>query len=900
MSARHDSRAAVGASARRYRGALASTAAALVLAVVATPAQAAFSDYGFASASAAESSSQAGAHPDVSLTFELKTDPASETDPTGLKEPYARTKDLSVELPPGLIGNPNSVPQCTTQQFVTFTLGGEGCPQDSQIGVTFLHIYQFNGPLTEPIFNMEAPSNDTVARLGFYAGTIPYFITAHVRSGSDYGLTATLQGLPAGELVVGATTQIWGVPAAHSHDKLRLTPHEAFPEFKSESPPRPSGLTPAPFMTNPTSCGVPLGIVFKADSFQIPGQLASIGAGFPETTGCGKLGFEPSLSVTPTSREAAGPTGLDANLTIPQNEAVNGLATSQLRGANVTLPRGMTIASGAADGLQACSDREVRLGEDIAAACPEASKIGTAEFDVPPLSRRLHGALYQRTPVPGRLFRIWLVSDELGVHVKIAGDIHVDPATGQIESVFVDTPQVPARELKLHFKSGSHGVLANPPACGAYRTHFEFAPWSGNPLVSGDTPMTIDEHCASGGFSPRLNAGTTSPSAGSFSPFALNLTRADGEQNVSGIDVSPPPGLLAKLAGVPVCPAARAETGACDSASQIGTTTVAAGPGPSPLWIPQPGKAPTAVYLAGPYKGAPYSLAVKVPAQAGPFDLGTVVTRAGIYVDPVTARVTVKSDPLPQILEGVPIYYRTIHVDVDRRSFTLNPTSCDPMSVDSRVTSQAGATADPSARFQAGNCASLPFKPKLSLSLAGGTRRSAHPRLRAVLKAGKGEANIGRVSVALPHSEFLAQEHIRTICTRVQFTAGACPAGSVYGHATASTPLLDQSLSGPVYLRSSSNPLPDLVVALHGPIDIDLAGRIDSINGGIRSTFAAVPDAPVTKFVLEMKGGKKGLLVNSRNLCRSANRAVVKMDGQNGKAHDFRPALRSGCGKKNN
>jgi hypothetical protein len=884
---------------RHTRASLASIAAVLALAMAAAPAaQAAFSDYGFASASASESSSQAGAHPDVSLAFELKTDPASETDPTGLKEPYARTKDLTVELPPGLIGNPNSVPQCTTPQFVTFTLGGQGCPQDSQVGVTFLHIYHFNGTLTEPIFNMETPSNDTVARLGFYAGTIPYFITAHVRSGSDYGLTATLQGLPAGEMVVGATTQLWGVPAAHSHDNLRLTPHEAFPEFKSESPPRASGLAPSPFMTNPTSCGTPLGIVFRADSFQIPGQFASIGTGFPETTGCGKLGFEPSLSVTPTSREAASPTGLDANLTIPQNETVTGLATSQLRGANVTLPEGMTIASGAADGLQACSDQEVRLGEDVAAACPDASKIGTAEFDVPPLSRRLHGALYQRTPVPGHLFRIWLVTDELGVHVKIAGEIHVDPATGQIESVFVDTPQVPVRELKLHFKAGSHGVLANPPACGAYRTHFEFAPWSGNPSVSGDTPMTIDEHCATGGFSPRLNAGTTSPSAGSFSPFALNLTRADGEQNVSGIEVSPPPGLLAKLAGVPVCPAARAETGACDSASQVGTTTVAAGPGPAPLWIPQPGKAPTAVYLAGPYKGAPYSLAVKVPAQAGPFDLGTVVTRAGIYVDSVTARVTVKSDPLPQILEGVPIYYRTIHVDVDRRDFTLNPTSCAPMSVDARVTSPAGASADPSARFQVGSCASLPFKPKLSLTLAGGTRRSAHPRLRAVLKAGKGEANIGRVSVALPHSEFLAQEHIRTICTRVQFAADACPAGSVYGHAKAVTPLLDQPLSGPVYLRSSSNPLPDLVVALQGPIDIDLAGRIDSINGGLRSTFAAVPDAPLTKFVLNMAGGKKGLLVNSRNLCGSPNRAVVKMDGQNGKVHDFRPVLRSGCGKK--
>jgi len=888
------------------RALLVGIASVLALAIAAAPAHAAFSDYGFASASASESSSQAGAHPDVSLTFELKTDPASETDPTGLKEPYARTKDLTVELPPGLIGNPNSIPKCSTAQFVTFTLGGPGCPQDSQVGVTFLHIYHLNGTLTEPIFNMETPSNDTVARLGFYAATLPYFITAHVRSGSDYGLTATLQGLPAGEQVVGATTQLWGVPAAHSHDNLRLTPREAFPEFKSESPPRESGLTPTPFMTNPTSCGTPLGVVFRADSFQIPGQFASIPAGFPETTGCGKLGFEPSLAVTPTSREAAGPTGLDATLTIPQNESVTGLATSQLRNATVTLPEGMTIASGAADGLQACSDQEVHLGEDVAAACPEASKIGTAEFDVPQLSRRLHGALYQRTPVPKHLFRIWLVTDELGVHVKIAGEIHVDPVTGQIESVFVDTPQVPLRELRLHFKSGSHGVLANPPACGVYRTHFEFAPWSGNPPVVRDTPMTIDERCQTGGFSPRLSAGATSPSAGSFSPFVLTLTRADGEQNVSGLEVSPPPGLLAKLAGVPVCPAAEAATGSCDSASQVGTTTVAAGPGPTPLWIPQPGKAPTAVYLAGPYKGAPYSLVVKVPAQAGPFDLGTVVTQAGIYVDPATARVTVKSDPLPQILEGVPIYYRTIHVDIDRRDFTLNPTSCDPMSVNARVTGVGGATADPSSRFQVGNCAGLAYSPKLKLSLKGSTKRSGNPAVKATLTQPANQANTADATVTLPSSEFIDQSHINNPCTRVQFNENACPASSILGTARAITPLLDQPLEGPVYFRSNGGEreLPDIVADLHGPIHITLVGFIDSVQkkgteiSRVRTRFQNVPDAPVTKFVISLYGGKKGLIENHVNLCQGKHRAKLVFKAQNGKVLNQNPVIGTGCKKK--
>jgi hypothetical protein len=865
--------------------------------LAAAPAHAAFSDYGFAAATASTSTSQAGAHPDMTLAFELKTDPATPTDPTGLKEPYARTKDLTIELPPGLIGNPNAIPRCTTQQFVTFTLGGEGCPQDTQVGVTFLSIYGFFGRLTEPIFNMAPPSNDTVARLGFYAGTLPYFISIRVRSGSDYGLTATLEGLPASELVVGATTQIWGVPADDSHDTLRLTPREAFPEFKSESPPRPSGLTPAPFLSNPTRCGVPLGVTLSADSFQLPGQFATIGAGFPGTTGCGKLDFDPEFAATPSSREAAGPTGLDATLTIPQNETVNGLATSQLRGATVTLPEGMTIASGAADGLQACSAEQVRLGLDVAASCPQAAKIGTAEFDVPALSRRVHGALYQRTPEPGNLFRIWLVMDELGVHVKIPGQIDVDRRSGQITSVFVDTPQVPVRELKLHFKSGPRGVLANPAACGGYATRFAFAPWSGTAPVSGEAPMRIDERCATGGFSPALRAGTVSPSAGEFSPFVLEVTRGDGEQNIVGVELSLPPGLLAKLAGVPLCSSAAAASGSCPTASQVGRVSVATGPGTSPLWIPQPGKAPTAVYLAGPYKGEPYSLVVRVPAQAGPFDLGTVVTRVALAVDPVTTQVTAVSDPLPQILEGVPVTYRTVQVDVDRRSFTLNPTSCDPMRVRSRLAGAAGTLATPSSRFQAANCAGLGFKPPLSLRLRGGTKRGQYPQLRAVLRPRRGDANLARASVALPHSEFLAQEHIRTICTRVQFAADNCPKASIYGHARAVSPLLDQPLAGPVYLRSSSNPLPDLVVALRGSIDVDLAGRIDSIEGGIRTTFPSVPDAPVTKFVLNMKDGAKSLLVNSRNLCSGVDRATVKMDGQNGQTHDFRSPLRRRCGR---
>jgi hypothetical protein len=875
----------------------------LCVAMLALPATApaAYSDYGLASVGASLSTTQAGAHPDFTTSFELKTDPATPADSNGLHGPYARTRDITVSLPPGLIGNPNAVGQCTTLQLTTAFDEG-GCPLDSQVGIAVIHLYNVHA-LVEPVYNMEAPGGDSVARLGFLATTLPNYIDVQVRSEGDYGLTATLESVPANEKLVSATTTLWAVPAAHSHDTERLTPREAFLEVKSESPPREFGLAPAPFMTNPTSCGEPTQVAFATDSYQIPGQLSEASAPLPEITGCGLVAFDPSLSVMPTNSETAAPTGLDAQLDVPQDETVGGRATSELRYATVTLPAGMAIAPGAADGLEACSAEQVRLETRLSAACPDASKIGSAEFDVPQLSRVLHGDIYQRTPRQGDLFGIWLVTDELGVHVKIPGEIHADPNTGQLTTVFHGTaqakgnPQVPLRQLKLHFKGGPRGVLSTPSSCGTYQTHYEFTPWSGGSPVGGDAPMSIDRGCGAGGFSPRLSAGTIDASAGAFSPLITGLTRESGEENVLGLDVTLPAGLLAKLAGVPLCEGVSVQSGNCPSGSKIGATAVAVGPGPSPLWIPQPDKEPTGVYLSGPYEGAPYSLVVKTPAQAGPFDLGTVITRAAIQIDPETARVTVESDPLPQILEGVPVRYRSIQVAVDRPDFALNPTSCAAKEVVAEVFSEKGATAHPTSHFQVGGCSDLGFGPRLDLRLSGKTNRGAHPRLRAVLNMPAHGANIARVRVALPHSEFLDQAHIKTICTRVQFAQDVCPAGSVYGHARAFTPLLDQPLEGPVYLRSSSHELPDLVADLRGQIHVVLDGRIDSVNGGIRTTFEQVPDAPTSKFILTMKGGKKGLLVNSTNLCRQANFATAHFTGQNSKVQDFQPSLRSDCGQ---
>jgi len=859
-------------------------------------------EYGFKPGSVAvsESSQLAGAHPDLTVDFEMNSEESG--------EPVAATGEFRIAMPPGLTGNPNAVPSCSMLQLLSTDVeapGNEGsCPQDSQVGVTEVILFNSEGgiqSLIEPIFNMEPPGGGGVAaRLGFYAKFFPTLVNIRVRSESDYGLTASLEGVGSLIPLLSATTTIWGVPADEAHDSLRITPFEALhcggtPCTAPGEEPRKSGLVPAPFLSNPTQCGVPQRFDFTAVSYADPSLTASHTVQLPGVTGCEKLAFTPSFTATPTSPQADSPTGLDVDLSLPQDETAKGRSSAQLRDAKVVLPRGMTIAAGAADGLAACTAEQAGYRSTGPANCPDAAKIGSAEIDIPALAHPILGAVYQRTPEPGHLFRIWLVADELGIHVALPGEIELDPQTGQITSLFLETPRAPVRDFELHFKSGARAPLATPSPCGIYQTHYEFSPWSGTAPASGDAPMVIDGACDTGHFRPTLSAGSTDPAAGSYSPFVTALTRRAGEQNIADLAVTLPRGVTAKPAGVTHCEGSAADAGDCPVGSRIGTIKVASGPGSNPLWIPQPGKSPTAVYLSGPYRGSPYGLVFKVPAQAGPFDLGTVVVRAGIDVDPDSAQVTVRSSPLPQFLEGVPVSYRMVYVDIDRRRFALNPTNCSQKQTEAHLVSVHGATATASAPYRVLGCGELGFKPKLALRLKGSVRRGGNPALTATLTARPGDANIARAQVALPRSEFLDQSHIQTICTRVQFAADACPAASVYGRAKAWTPLLDRPLAGPVYLRSSSHTLPDLVADLRGQIEVVVDGRIDSIKGGIRSTFEAVPDAPVRKFVLAMRGGKRSLLENSTDLCAGTHQANAAFTGQNGKRINLHPSLRVSC-----
>jgi hypothetical protein len=860
-----------------------------------------FDRYKLEEVSASLSSTQAGAHADFTTVIRLSSDVNG--------APFARTRDLDVHLPPGMIGNPQGIPRCTVAQLGNSPSESE-CPIDSQVGISEITTSEpVTGTFTEPVYNMAPPAGngDIVARFGFYSVLYPTFINVRIDP-VDYSLVASVEGAPSASGLVEATTVLWGVPAASSHDALRLTPQEA---ANSQTPKggRKAGLPPSPFLSNPTDCSLTREITVVATSYQLPDEPSEMSAPFPQITGCGKLAFAPTFTAVPSNPEAAAPTGFEAVLSIPQDEAPQDNATSALKSALVTLPQGLTINPSAGDGLAACSADQVGFERSEPSHCPDAAKIGAVELDVPALERTLHGAVYQRTPEPGRLFGFWVVTDEQGVHLKLPAEIQANPLTGQLTTVFAGisslggNPQVSFEQLRLHVFGGPRAPLATPGSCGTYQTRYSFAPWSGKAPAEGETAMQITAGCGKGGFAPGLLAGTLMPSGGKFSPFSFTLTRNDGEANPQTIALHLPQGLLAKLGGVPLCPEDAAATGACPAGSRIGDVSAAAGVGGAPLWIPQPGKAPTAVYLAGPYKGAPYSAVSVVPAQAGPFDLGTVVDRAGIYVDPETALATIKTDPLPQILEGVPVSYRAIHVSVDRPEFTLNPTDCSAKQITADVTAANGATAAPSDGFQATDCAKLAYSPKLKLRFKGQTKRTGNPAVSATLTQPPGQADTKAAVVLLPAGEFIDNAHINNPCTRVQFNAGACPASSILGHVKARSPLLSQPLEGPVYFRSNGGEreLPDIVADLNGQIHITLVGFIDSVKTGretsrVRTRFLSVPDAPVTDFRINFFGGRKGLIENSVDLCRHRNRAKLEFRAQNGKKQVSDPFIAVKCG----
>jgi hypothetical protein len=618
----------------------------------------------------------------------------------------------------------------------------------------------------------------------------------------------------------------------------------------------------------------------------------------------------------PTTDRSDTASGLDLTIKVPQSQSGETPASSELRSSLITLPEGFTINPNAADGKIACPDIQANIGTLFEAHCPQFSKIASLSLDVAALPGPIPGAIYLAEPKPGEPYRVILAADGFATHVKLLGSVRPNYGTGQLTLAFEDLPQAPLQEFDVHVFGSERGLFASPPKCGHAPVKTEFVPWDGDLLNSHSTGFMDFTGGPNGSgcpgstmpFAPTTRSGVANNTAGAHSPFSLTINRNDGDQSLVGLNVNTPPGFSATLKGIPYCPESaiavlrspehsgrdEQSSPACPAASRIGSATSGVGAGNHPLYTPGN------VYLAGPYKGAPLSLVVVVPAVSGPYDLGNVVVRAAISVDPVTAQVKTVSDPIPSILEGVPLRLRSLLINLDRPGFTLNPTNCDALSVDTASSGSEGAVFNDSSHFQAANCANLNFGPKLGIKLNGSTKRRGHPAVRTQLTTGAGEANLKRVVVTMPKNELLDQGHIGTVCTRVQFAADSCPADSVYGTATAYTPLLEQPLTGPVYLRSSTTKLPDLVADLHGQFDIELAGKIDTAKkkGGLRATFNSLPDAPVSKFVLELKGGKKGLLVNSKSLCKANRKAAVEMTGQNGRTDDGKVKLQSSCGSK--
>jgi hypothetical protein len=902
----------------------------------------------------------------VGILMPLEEDPAD-------TPPFAGRvlKTERVDLPPGFTENPQSSPQCSRADFrnevapKTFvpacdpsTIVGRNetwlvvntagvvpapsppFPPGSTLPKGFVISPDPAKGTRVPVYNL-VPDDGEPARLGFViAGTRVIELEGGVAWESDFHEYFTIK-LPAPSAPFSSLKSrlvAFGQSGDGAHITLPTTcfdpnewPHLYSTWFRGESWGEPNPTFPEG--STPWEAKLPPGI---------------------EPTGCDKVPFDPGVKVDPGTNAVDSPAAATVETTLPfdpakeggevRNGGTEGISQSHVRKAEVVLPKGMGINPSGANGLVACTDAQFKKGIRVMDnECPAASDIGSVEVESPPLSEPLIGDVYvgeqmSRDPESGDQFRILLEakSEHEDINARLIGHVKANKTTGELTAVLNDKltgefagelpeglPQVPFESIRVHF-DGAKNVLTSPPICSAEGTS-RFEPWARpgelKPVKSlvtlstdptgGACPKTMAERK----FAPTYKANADSTKGGAYSPFHVRIARRDGEQELKVVDVTLPKGLTGKLRGIPYCPeeaiaAAEGKSGrqesdspSCPGDSFLGTVTTVSGTGDNPL------KLPGNVWLAGPYKGAPVSLVTTTPALAGPFDLGVVVVRVALNINPETAQVNAVSDAIPDVFGGVKLDLRQIDIDLYRKKFMLNPTNCDAQATTGTIDGGGANPADRGAfssygvndPFQATGCKKLGFKPKLRIKLFGPTVRNKYPRLKAVLGARKGDANIARTAVTMPKSLFLEQGHIGTVCTRPQLASHTCPKASVYGSAWAKTPLLKKPLKGKVFLVSSNNELPDLLVDLRGQVEVYLRGVISSgSTGGLKTVFRRVPDVPVSKFVLDMKGGKKGLLVNSTNLCADSQRAIVKMKGQNGKKKNnnkFKLNVVS-CGKK--
>jgi hypothetical protein len=846
---------------------------------------------------------QAGGHPDVTTDIEFTT----ALNAAGRPTPVGNLKDVTVDLPKGLIGNAAAAPKCSVPELNDPSNNAAQCKPETQVGVGRV-VTGIGGAYDIAVYNVEPPPN-APARLAFNLYGVIVTLDPEVRTGGDYGITAHVRSSSQTLTVLSTRLTLWGVPADPSHDALRF--HQGLNRIEGD--PVPSTWPRKPFMTAPTECsGRPLVTSLAVSPWGDPSLVRTasfdhdLTGGLIRTENCGVLPFDPSFDVAPTSASKRGaPAGLRVDMTIPQNDNPDGLATAHLKKAVVTLPEGMVVNPSSAQGLAACTPEQIDIDGASKPTCPEASKIGSITAKSPVLDEPLTGGVYlasqNRNPF-GTTLAMYLVLDGSGVLVKLPGRIDADPVTGRITATFDNNPQLPVEKLSMTLKTGPRAALSLPTTCGPATTTAVLTPWSGTAPVTLNTTFQVSHDgngapCPPMGFAPLFTAGAENPVGGADSPFTLGFSRTDEDQQFRGVSVTMPKGLLARISSTTQCDDAAASAGTCGDASKIGNVTTAAGAGSTPFSLP--GR----VYLTGPYKGAPFGLSIVVPAVAGPFNLGTVVVRAAINIDPIDAHVTVVSDPLPTILEGIPLQVRLVKVDVDRPGFTINPTSCATKSTEGVLRSVADATAAVSARFRLGDCGLLDLEPKLALSLSGKgqTTDGKHPAITATVTQKPGQANLKKVRVTLPLSLALDPDNANGLC---EFVDGSkvtptCPKASIVGTATATTPILGQPLSGPVYfvknVRKDAKSgrdiktLPKLVIPLVGEngLKLTLTGTSDVEDDQLVTTFDNIPDAPVSSFKLSINGGKGGILaVSGADICKGTQIADQQIDGQNNKQAD--------------
>jgi hypothetical protein len=853
---------------------------------------------------------QAGSHPyALTVKFALDRKPLSlaqekaglgDAGPFGEEIAEGDPKDVETTLPAGVAVDLLAVAQCSEQE-----LAKQACTASSQVGdiavdSPFALVYSA-GEI--PVFNI-APSSPKVAgALGFTFAGVGFI--AHVigsaHAGGDYGISALAPGLPQGLDTDGLSLTLWGDPSAasHCHQQFIGGPCVSVPPGEQ------------PFLTLPTSCPSELtssvreelSLSARADSWQEPGVWTPtiLSAPLAAMTGCQKLSFTPSLEVRPETTVAETPTGVSIALRIPQVEALGSLAEANLREAVVTLPADLVVSPSAVSGLAGCSEAQVGLSSPAPAACPEASKVGTVQARTPLLDHPLGGSVYlaqqgnagpaQGSNPFGSLIALYVVVEGSGVQIKAAGEVSLNQLTGQLTTHFKDLPELPYSEMTLNLFGGPRAALV-PDACGIYTTSALFTPWSAPELDPSTAPagaqssFTVDAGCNTGGFAPAFTAGTTSNQAGGYSPFVTTFTRQDSEQGFAAIQEHIPTGLLGSVAHVPLCGEPQAQQGTCAPESQIGTISVVVGPGPDPFDVP-PGR----IYLTGPYNGAPFGLSVVVPARGGPFDLGNVIVRAALQINPQTSAVTVATGPLPVMLQGVSALARSVTVEINRPEFIFNPTSCDPKTISTTMDGTAGGLSSASVRYQATDCATLQFKPRFSTSTSGHTSRVDGASLEAKLvypPAPPGtQANIAKVKVELPRQLPARLTTLQKACLARTFEANpaSCPPASVVATASATTPLLPVGLSGPAYFVSYGGAkFPELIVVLQGDgVTVYLHGETFISKSGITSsTFPAIPDVPVGGFQLRFPQGPDSALAANGDLCKSTLAMPTEFVAQNG------------------